>query len=88
MSFVPFQPILRARLNELLTHYPGKAQRLAHVAARHSGTLRLHLAGSDGMDREAGWSLQPINIYELVTFYPMFRQEKPAGKYRSKFAGP
>ncbi|MDB6016804.1 MAG: NAD(P)H-dependent oxidoreductase subunit [Pedosphaera sp.] len=24
--------------------------------------------------------LQPINIYELVTFYPMFRQE-PAGKY-------
>ena len=27
--------------------------------------------------------LQPINIYELVTFYPMFRQE-PAGKYQLK----
>jgi NADH-quinone oxidoreductase subunit E len=27
--------------------------------------------------------LQPINIYELVTFYPMFRQ-KPAGKYQIK----
>ena len=27
--------------------------------------------------------LQPINIYELVTFYPMFRQE-PAGKYQIK----
>ena len=24
--------------------------------------------------------LQPINVYELVTFYPMFRQQ-PAGKY-------
>ena len=24
--------------------------------------------------------LKPINVYELVTFYPMFRQE-PAGKY-------
>ncbi len=24
--------------------------------------------------------LQPINVYELVTFYPMFRQE-PAGKH-------
>ena len=24
--------------------------------------------------------LQPINVYELVTFYPMFRQE-PVGKY-------
>ena len=27
--------------------------------------------------------LQPINVYELVTFYPMFRQE-PAGKYQLK----
>ena len=27
--------------------------------------------------------LQPINIYELVTFYPMFRQE-PVGKYHFK----
>ena len=27
--------------------------------------------------------LQPVNIYELVTFYPMFRQE-PAGKYQIK----
>jgi NADH-quinone oxidoreductase subunit E len=27
--------------------------------------------------------LQPINIYELVTFYPMFRQ-KPAGKHQIK----
>jgi NADH-quinone oxidoreductase subunit E len=27
--------------------------------------------------------LQPINIYELVTFYPMFRQE-PLGKYQIK----
>ena len=27
--------------------------------------------------------LQPINIYELVTFYPMFRQEA-AGKYQIK----
>lgn len=27
--------------------------------------------------------LQPINIYELVTFYPMFRQQ-PFGKYHLK----
>ena len=27
--------------------------------------------------------LQPINIYELVTFYPMFRQG-PVGKYQIK----
>jgi NADH-quinone oxidoreductase subunit E len=27
--------------------------------------------------------LQPINIYELVTFYPMFRQE-PVGKFHFK----
>ena len=27
--------------------------------------------------------LQPINIYELVTFYPMFREQR-AGKYQIK----
>jgi len=27
--------------------------------------------------------LQPINVYELVTFYPMFRQE-PLGKFHLK----
>jgi NADH-quinone oxidoreductase subunit E len=27
--------------------------------------------------------LQPIQVYELVTFYPMFRQE-PAGRYQIK----
>ncbi len=27
--------------------------------------------------------LQPINVYELVTFYPMFRQE-PLGKFQIK----
>ncbi len=27
--------------------------------------------------------LQPINVYELVTFYPMFRQE-PCGKFQLK----
>lgn len=27
--------------------------------------------------------LQPINVYELVTFYPMFRQE-PVGKFHLK----
>jgi NADH-quinone oxidoreductase subunit E len=27
--------------------------------------------------------LQPINVYELVTFYPMFRPE-PVGKYQIK----
>jgi len=27
--------------------------------------------------------LQPINIYKLITFYPMFRQQ-PIGKYQIK----
>lgn len=27
--------------------------------------------------------LQPINVYELVTFYPMYRQQ-PVGKYQLK----
>ena len=43
----------------------------------------------EGLSKEAiEWTalkleLQPINIWELVTFYPMFRQS-PAGKHQLK----
>ena len=47
----------------------------------------LGVTHSDGQ-REIEWTarkleLQPINIYELVTFYPMFHQH-PMGRYQIK----
>ena len=41
---------LEAEVDELITHYPREAQRVADGAARDPGTLRLDLAGSDGVD--------------------------------------
>ena len=74
MSFtVPLK--LEAELDELATHYPHK--RSASLMFLHA--LQQHFGG---ISREAvEWTatklgLQPINIYELVTFYPMFRQER------------
>jgi NADH-quinone oxidoreductase subunit E len=78
MSFsVPAK--LEAEIDELITHYPQKRSAslmLLHAVQEHFGYI----------SREAiEWvaaklELQPINVYELVTFYPMFRQQ-PAGKH-------
>ncbi len=73
---------LEAEIDEIVTHYPEKRSAslmVLHAAQDHFGWI----------SREAiEWiarklDLQPINIYELVTFYPMFRQE-PAGRHQIK----
>ncbi len=73
---------LEAELTELATHYPQKRSAslmFLHAFQEHFGHI----------PREAvEWTaqklgLQPINVYELVTFYPMFRQE-PVGQTQIK----
>ncbi len=69
-------------LNELVTHYPEK--RSASLMFLHAIQERFGYISPEAMEWTAKrLGLQPINIYELVTFYPMFRQE-PAGKYSIK----
>lgn len=73
---------LQAEIDELVTHYPNK---------RSASLMLLHaVQGYFGyISREAvEWvaarlELQPINVYELVTFYPMFHA-KPVGRYHLK----
>lgn len=76
------KPATLSAIDEVITHYPVK----------RSATLPLlHLIQED-----LGWippeavewvaaklELQPINVYEVVTFYPMFRQ-KPIGRRHIK----
>ncbi len=73
---------LEAEIDELIAHYPHKRSAslmVLHAVQEHFGWI----------SREAiEWvakklELQLINIYELVTFYPMFRPE-PVGKYQIK----
>jgi len=75
-------PKIEAELNELLTHYPQKRSAslmFLHALQEHFGYL-----STEAIEWTAArLGLQPINIYELVTFYPMFRQE-PFGKHQLK----
>lgn len=81
MSFtVPAE--LERELNELLTHYPEK--RSASLMYLHAIQERFGYISPEAMEWTASrLGLQPINIYELVTFYPMFRQT-PIGKHHIK----
>src|SRR6266850_99000 len=70
---------LEAELDELLTHYPHK--RSASIMFLHAIQEHFGHISSEAMEWVAAkLHLQPINIYELVTFYPMFHQ-KQVGKY-------
>jgi NADH-quinone oxidoreductase subunit E len=73
---------LEAEIDEIITHYPVKRSAslmLLHALQEHFGYL-----SKEAMEWTAAkLDLQPINIYELVTFYPMFRQQ-PGGKYHLK----
>ena len=75
-------PQLEAEIDELITHYPVKRSAslmLLHALQEHFGFLSKEAIEWTAAKLE----LQPINIYELVTFYPMFRQQA-AGKFHLK----
>jgi NADH-quinone oxidoreductase subunit E len=81
MSFSVPAP-LEAELNELVTHYPQK--RSASLMFLHAIQEHFGFVSKEAIEWIAKkLELQPINVYELVTFYPMFRQE-PAGKFQIK----
>ena len=72
---------LEAQIDQLLTHYPPDKQRSASLMVLHA--LQDHFGW---LPKEAiEWTahrleMQPIHVYELVTFYPMFRQQ-PIGRH-------
>src|SRR5512144_182346 len=70
---------LQAEIDELITHYPHK--RSASLMLLHAMQERFgHISRQAVEWIAARLELQPINVYELVTFYPMFHQT-PVGKY-------
>jgi NADH-quinone oxidoreductase subunit E len=75
-------PEVQSEIDELITHYPKKRSAtlmLLHAVQEHYGFV-----SRQAVEWIAGkLELQPINVYELVTFYPMFHQ-KPVGKYHLK----
>ena len=73
---------LERELDEMVTHYPQK--RSASLMFLHAIQERFGWISAEAMEWTARkLDLTPMNIYELVTFYPMFKQE-PGGKYQIK----
>ena len=73
---------LEAEVDELITHYPEKraaALMVLHAIQEHFGWISQEAVEWTANKLE----LQPINVYEIVTFYPMLRQQ-PQGKYQIK----
>lgn len=75
-------PALEAEVDELLTHYPEK--RAASLMVLHAIQDKFGWISQEAVEWTAKkLDLQPINVYELVTFYPMLRQ-KPMGQFQIK----
>jgi NADH-quinone oxidoreductase subunit F len=67
-------------MDEAIGHYPEEHRRSAAMPLLHLWQEQFGFISDDGvLWIAAKLGLQPINILELVTFYPMFRQT-PAGK--------
>jgi len=80
MTFEPSKS-LKAEVRELLRHYPKDQKRSASLMVLHAIQEEYGHVEREAMVWAAGeLGLQPINLYELVTFYPMLREESP-GKY-------
>jgi NADH-quinone oxidoreductase subunit E len=81
MSFtVPAK--LEAEVDELITHYPVK--RAASLMVLHAIQDEFGWISQEAVQWTAKkLELSPINVFELLTFYPMLRQE-PMGKYQLK----
>jgi NADH-quinone oxidoreductase subunit E len=72
-----------AQADELVTHYP-VSKRSASLPLLHLWQETFGHISQQGIDWIARkLELQPINILELVTFYPMFRQH-PIGRIQIK----
>jgi NADH-quinone oxidoreductase subunit E len=72
-------PALEAELDEIISHYP--VRRSASLMLLHAVQERHHFISRQAVEWIAGkLGLSFINVYELVTFYPMFTRT-PTGKY-------
>src|ERR1700742_737322 len=73
---------LEAEVNELISHYPVK--RAASLMVLHAIQEKFGWISQDAVKWTAQkLELTPINVFEILTFYPMLRQE-PMGKYQLK----
>ncbi|HUH51594.1 MAG TPA: NAD(P)H-dependent oxidoreductase subunit E [Flavobacterium sp.] len=77
---------LMERIDELISHYPADKRKSALLPVLHVvQDAHDHWLSVALMDKVAEIiQIAPIEVYEVVTFYSMYRQ-KPKGKYSFEF---
>ncbi len=71
---------LLSHIDDAITHYPADKKRAASLPLLHLWQEHFGYVSDDAVAWIAAkLGLSPINVLELVTFYPMFRRQ-PAGK--------
>jgi NADH-quinone oxidoreductase subunit F len=75
---------LEQRIDEIITHYPPDHKRAAVLWLLHLLQEQFGHLGKEQVEWTAAkLGLQPINVWELISFYPMFNS-KPRGKFHIK----
>lgn len=79
-------PELQARIDELMGRYPADKKKSAMLPVLHAlQDAHEDWLSVDLMNKAAEiLDVQPIEVYEVVTFYTMFNQ-RPKGKYMLEF---
>jgi NADH-quinone oxidoreductase subunit E len=74
-------------MDEAIAHYPEDHRRSAAMPLLHLWQEHFGFISDEGvLWIAAKLSLQPIKILELVTFYPMFRQQPVAKRISASVA--
>jgi NADH-quinone oxidoreductase subunit E len=78
------KPATLQQIDEVITHYPADQKRSATLPLLHLIQEDIGYLPSETCEWVAvKLQIEPINVYEVVTFYPMFRQ-KPIGRRHIK----
>jgi NADH-quinone oxidoreductase subunit E len=72
-----FPPALQAEFDELVTHYPQRRAALIPALHRCQEELGGWISPETMEDCAAYFGLSPVEVFGVVTFYPMFRVQPP-----------
>lgn len=78
---IEFSSDMLAKFDDIVTHYPQGKQKSALLPVLHLVQAEYGWLSSESMDRVANYlKLQPIEVYEVATFYTMFFL-RPQGQF-------
>ena len=78
---IEFSSDMLAKFDDIVTHYPQGKQKSALLPVLHLVQAEYGWLSPESMDRVANYlKLQPIEVYEVATFYTMFFL-RPQGQF-------